>query len=132
MVVEKSSKTQSATESIRVLVIEDEAAARDAIHEFLRVSGHDVASAGTASEAFRNAERTPPDVVVCDWRLGDGEDGVDVARKLQKSYGARIIFITAQHLGALRRAAQDLDIELYLRKPISLQALSRAIKAIAA
>lgn len=127
MVVEDQSKSRSATGAMRILLVEDEADARDAIREFLRALGHDVVAADSAAEALRSAAETRPDVAICDWQLGDGSDGADVARKLQQAYGTRIIFITAHQLSALREATHDLDIDLYLRKPISLQALSRAI-----
>ena len=131
MVFENQPGADVATEAARVLIVEDDADACEAIRDFLRSFGHHAIAAKSGKEALRRAANARPDVVVCDWQLGQDDDGVDVAKKLQRRYGSRIIFITAHRLSALREATRDLDIELFLQKPISLHALSRAIDAMA-
>lgn len=129
------SQTQTTTKidaaaRLSVLIVEDEAAARQASGHYLNHCGHRVATAENAEEAAREAGRRRPDVVICDWRLGRERDGVDVARELQQKYGSSIVFVSAYLLDQLRYAARDMDVARYLRKPISLSLLAEVISGI--
>ena len=115
---------------MKVLIVEDDDFARDASARYLDHLGHEVSSAATAAEAAARADDTPPDVVICDWRLADGDDGADVARALQERYSTPIIFITAHPLGRLRSQTRDLNVARYLRKPISLVSLASVLDEI--
>lgn len=119
-----------ATGNVRILIVEDERSARVASERYLDCCGYRVATAANAAEAFSEAAVQSPDVVVCDWRLDGGPDGVDVARELQHRYGAAIVFVTAYPLEELRARTGDLDVARYLRKPFSLPVLADAIRAI--
>lgn len=113
----------------RVLIVEDEAAAREASERYLGFVGHDVMTAADASEAFARAKERSPEVAICDWRLGGGPDGAAVARELQKQYGTSIIFVTAHPLDELRDVTEDIRVTRYLRKPVQLPQLIDAIEA---
>jgi DNA-binding response OmpR family regulator len=110
-----------------VLIVEDEPAAREASELYLSYVGFDVATAANASEAMDKAATHAPDVVVCDWRLGGGADGAQVARDLQQRHHAAIIFVTAHPLEELRNATKDLNVSRYMRKPLQLSILADAI-----
>ncbi|KAA9133554.1 response regulator [Marinihelvus fidelis] len=111
----------------RILVVEDNDTARDAIREFLDLSGYQVACAGSADEALSEAEKLHPDILVSDWQLKGQRDGVDVARELQDRFGVLVVFITGNALEPLRRSAADINVARYLRKPVSLPRLARLI-----
>lgn len=117
---------------MRVLVVEDEDAARIATRQYLQYCGHEVAAAGSVAEAMAKARDLRPEVLVCDWKLSGRRDGVDVARALQKEYGAAIIFVTAYALNDLRRYVEDLGSVDCLRKPISLNALAAVVASVTA
>jgi DNA-binding response OmpR family regulator len=116
----------------RVLIVEDEPSAREATQRYLTRRGFAADAAADATEALAAAENLEPDLAVCDWRLGGGRDGVDVARELQRRYGTAIIFITALPLERLREATQDLSVAAYMHKPISLVVLAEKIAALGA
>ena len=118
-----------ATNKKRVLIVEDEAAAREASQRYLGHAGHDVTTAADANEAFDRARASNPEIAICDWRLGDGPDGAEVARQLQGRYGTSIIFVTAHPLDELRDATDDIKVTRYLRKPVQLPQLIEAIDA---
>ena len=120
----------SSPANISVLIVEDEAPARDASERYLDYCGYQVTSAADAPQALQCAQESPPDVVICDWHLGDSLDGVDVARELQQRFGSRVVFITAYPLDRLRATTADIDVSRYLRKPLSLMALADTISAI--
>ncbi|MGB5245389.1 MAG: response regulator [Woeseia sp.] len=120
----------AAVQKKRVLIVEDEAAAREASQRYLGFAGHEVATASDASEAYAKAEVSNPDVAICDWRLGGGPDGTEVARNLQEKYGTSIIFVTAHPLDELRDVTEDIRVTRYLRKPIQLPQLIEAIDSV--
>jgi CheY-like chemotaxis protein len=117
---------------LRVLVVEDEDGARIATRRFLQNCGHQVEEAGTVGEALEKAALLRPEVLVCDWKLaGDhDEDGIDVARLLQKEYGVAVIFVTAYALNDLRQELGDLGSVDCLRKPISLHTLAAVVDSV--
>lgn len=117
---------------LRVLVVEDEEAARIATRRYLQHCGHEVAAAGSVAEAMAKARELRPEVLVCDWKLSGKRDGVDVARVLQREYGAAIVFVTAYALSDLRRDIEDLGSVDCLRKPISLNALAAVVASVTA
>jgi sigma-B regulation protein RsbU (phosphoserine phosphatase) len=114
---------------LRVLVVEDEDAARIATRRYLQNCGHEVEAAGTAAEAMAKADELRPEVLVCDWKLATEPegDGVAVARLLQKRFGVAVIFVTAYALSDLRRNIGGLGSVDCLRKPISLHTLAAAV-----
>ena len=69
-------------EGIRVLVVEDEADARDIVRIILEQQGADVVTTGAVPEAFRALESWLPDVIVSDIGL-PGEDGYDLIARLR-------------------------------------------------
>jgi sigma-B regulation protein RsbU (phosphoserine phosphatase) len=123
---------------LRVLVVEDEDAARIATRRYLQNCGHEVEAAGTAAEAIAKADELRPDVLVCDWKLSgelSGEadgDGIAVARLLQKKHGVAVIFVTAHALTDLRCKIADLGSVDCLRKPISLHTLAAVVRSVSA
>jgi len=128
---EKENRRKNPDARTSVLVVEDEPSAREASQLYLDRLGYRVATAANAAEAFEQAAEHNPDVVICDWRLGSGPDGVDVARELQRQYRVPVVFVTAHPIDELREATEDLDVSKYLRKPISLPALAATIDRVA-
>ena len=116
--------------SLRVLVVEDEDSARIATRRYLQNCGHQVAAASTVAEALEKADELQPEVLVCDWKLTGQGDGIDVARLLQKRYGAAVVFVTAYALNDLRRNIKDLGSVDCLRKPISLHTLAAVVESV--
>ncbi len=125
-------------EARNVLVIEDESHSRLAMERFFDYYGYRVASAASASEAMAVADRCPPDVLVCDWKLNGGAkgareaDGVDAAEQLQRRFGSSVILITAYRLAELKSKTRKtgLNVSAYYRKPLSLAGLARAIDSL--
>lgn len=121
---------ENANKGLRVLIVEDEASAREASHRYLEFLGYEVASAASAGEAESTASQFVPEVVICDWRLAGHRDGIDVARKMYDSFGAAVIFVTAYPLDELKQQTADMTVLRYFKKPISLSALADTIASI--
>jgi DNA-binding response OmpR family regulator len=118
-------------ESLRVLVLEDDREACEAVKRFLQFRGHEVDSASTAVGALCCAGRRPPEVAVCDWKLGGDQDGVDAAACLQRRYRTDVILVSAHRIEDLKRKARisGVSVSAYRRKPLSLARLADAIEA---
>lgn len=131
-ITEQNSTLESRYAGLRVLVVEDEDGARIATRRYLQNCGHQVEEAGTASEAIEKAALLRPEVLVCDWKLAgeEDDDGIDVARLLQKEYGVAVIFVTAYALNDLRQNLGDLGSVDCLRKPISLHTLAAVVDSV--
>lgn len=116
--------------SQRVLVVEDDDDARDALALILASQGYELETASDGDAAIAIAQAFHPDVLICDWLL-PGMDGVSVARTIQRMEPIPIIFVTAHSLPDLRNRARDLQVHAYLPKPIDVGRLRNALLALA-
>lgn len=80
----------------RVLVVDDDAAAREALRGLLVQWGCEVGCAADAASALAEAGRLAPELLLCDLALAEGESGIDVAARLQQARDGslRCAFIT--------------------------------------
>jgi CheY-like chemotaxis protein len=85
----------SSTESLRILVVEDEILIALELESLLKDGGHTVVGiAASSREATDAGSQLKPDLAFVDIHLADGPTGVDVARRLRQ-LGATVLFMTA-------------------------------------
>lgn len=111
----------------RILVVEDDALAADALAFVLRSWGHDVQVARNCERALAAARARPPDAVLLDLHLGDGPDGLEVAYRLRGEKGlhdTRMIAVTG-HPPEVEGVAGELDGVLV--KPVDERALREVL-----
>lgn len=120
------------SQNLKILVVEDEPEAGHAVQRFLEFRGHTVALARDGTDAARLAEETRPEVMVCDWKLAGGDDGVEVVRQVQAQRDVAAIMVTAHRLSEARRRAHEADanISAFRRKPISLSDLASLVESL--
>jgi signal transduction histidine kinase len=111
----------------RVLVVDDETSARDAIQGLLAQWGCDVITAEGGDEALRHVRNRRPDLVLCDLNLADGESGLHVVDRLREALGPDLAcaFVTGESAPeriAEARASGD-PIAFKPTKPAKLRAL---------
>ena len=111
---------------LRILLVEDHPDTLSAMARLLRFSGYQVSTAATLSEAMTLAESGPPDLLVCDLSLPDG-DGGDVMRQVCRGRHIPGIAVTGHCDGPELRAAEQAGFALRLTKPVELAALLAAI-----
>jgi signal transduction histidine kinase/CheY-like chemotaxis protein len=113
-----------------IAVVDDETAIQDAMSALLEKWGYSVASAGTADaliEALSTAN-TPPDLVICDYRLRAGETGHDVIRRVRSLFDQTIPALLITGDTAPDRIAESLTGDaLVLHKPVPNGKLRAAI-----
>jgi two-component system, OmpR family, response regulator RegX3 len=113
----------------RVLVVEDEEAISEPLAEHLAREGFDPEVAPTialASEAF---EREPPDVILLDVMLPDG-DGRDFCREIRKRSDVPILMLTARGEEIDRILGLELGADDYVVKPFSARELVARVRAV--
>jgi len=111
----------------RVLVVDDEAAARDAIRGLLLQWGCDVITADRCEAALQRTRGRTLDLVLCDLNLANGESGIHVVAQLRNQHGAALpcAYITGESSPERileARAAGD-SIALKPTRPGKLRAL---------
>ncbi|MGA2549697.1 MAG: ATP-binding protein [Burkholderiaceae bacterium] len=118
-----------APSEMRIMVVDDDQPVREATVALLADWGHEALSATDESEAQRAFESGfVPHVLIVDYRLGEGQNGVQVAQRLVRRLASRplILFISGDPLAqdALELAQSG---ALLLNKPLSPSALRAAI-----
>jgi len=115
---------------VRVLLVEDEPAVRDAVERALRGAGHKADLAKEGPMGLEMALATPYDAVVLDLGL-PGLDGVEVCRRLRAAGNqVPVLMLTAR--AAVRDRVEGLDAgaDDYLMKPFALDELLARIRAL--
>ncbi|MFL5245188.1 MAG: response regulator [Gemmataceae bacterium] len=116
-----------ASDSARLLVIEDEAP----IRRFLRVSlanqNYHVIEAETGEKGIKLATSQPPDLIVLDLGLPD-LDGMDIIRQLREWSTTPIIVLSARGRENDKVAALDAGADDYLTKPFSVSELLARVR----
>lgn len=115
--------------STRVLVIEDEQAARQALARGLRESGCEVIEAGDGAAGLRAALQDAPDLVLLDLRL-PVLDGEQVLAQLRRTSRVPVIVVSAKREENDRVAALEAGADDYLVKPFTLRELVARIRAV--
>jgi DNA-binding NtrC family response regulator len=111
----------------RILVVDDNARARQSIVDVLKAAGHDVVASVSAIEALKIVEKSPFDVIVTDLQM-PGMDGLAFIRTLsQRRVESQIVMITAfasvtSAVEAMRYGAFD-----YIEKPFDVEQLETLI-----
>lgn len=118
------------SESVGILVVEDEMLIALSTSDMLSDLGYEVIGiAATAEAAMRSAGARRPDLVLMDIRLRDGSDGIEAARSLKHWFGVPVLFVTAYaDSPTMERAAETGPIG-YLIKPFSPRQLKDAVSA---
>lgn len=114
----------------RILVIDDDAAARLLVRTLAEYAGHDVIEAANGAQGLASAHASPPDLIVVDLSLPQ-MSGTEVIRALRREPRTRATRI-ALYTATTRTAAIDDFMQMYglsgmLPKPGEPAALLAAI-----
>jgi signal transduction histidine kinase len=113
---------------LRIVLIEDNADARQALGRLLELDGHNVRVASNGPTGVRTATETAPDVVLVDIGL-PGMDGYEVARRLRRRLGSsvRLVALTGYGDTDARRRSAEAGFDGHLVKPVFPENLARAL-----
>jgi two-component system response regulator RegX3 len=114
---------------LRILLVEDEPAISEPLAEHLERDGFEAMVASTLAEARETFQQRPPDLILLDVMLPDG-DGRDLARDIRKGSDVPIVMLTARGEEIDRVLGLELGADDYVVKPFSARELSARIRAI--
>lgn len=117
------------TGSTRVLVVDDEDAARRSVADGLRGEGWEVIEAADGPAGLEAAVKGRPDVVLLDLRL-PGLEGEEVLRQLRQVSQVPVIVISAKRAEDDRVGALDMGADDYLVKPFTVRELVARVRAV--
>ncbi len=119
----------SETEGL-ILVIDDEAAIQDAMTIALGGWGYDVIAAGTGDEMRVKIADEPrrPDLIICDYRLRAGENGITVIDRLRSEYNHDIPALLITGDTAPERISEAMQSGLpVMHKPLAADRLQLTV-----
>jgi two-component system, OmpR family, response regulator MprA len=115
---------------MRVLVVDDEPAVRQALDRALRFEGYETELADDGVAALSAHASRPADAVVLDVAM-PRMDGLEVCRRLRAAGDATpILLLTARSAVAERVAGLDAGADDYLVKPFALEELLARLRAL--
>ena len=119
----------------RILVVDDEADARDLLAQILGQAGADVIVAGSAAEALETLRRWRPDVLVSDIGM-PGDDGYVLIRKVRalaagEGGQVRALALTAYARSEDRALALEAGFHTHIAKPVDPLELTALIAGLA-
>lgn len=114
-------------DGVRLVLVDNDAAALELIELDLALEGHEiVGTASQAEDAVALVARERPDLVVLDYRMPPGVDGMEAARRIRAGWPeVRVLLYSNYVREELLREADRIGAT-YLRKG-DLAALRRAI-----
>jgi signal transduction histidine kinase len=112
----------------RILLVEDNVAARVTLARLLRLLGHHVEEAADGPAALAQAGASRPEVVLIDISL-PGMDGFAVAEKMRQALGpaALLVAVTGHGLDETSSRAGPSRFDAYLAKPVEMGELNRLL-----
>jgi CheY-like chemotaxis protein/two-component sensor histidine kinase len=120
--------------NLRVLIVDDEADARDLVREVLESSGADVLAADSAAEAVAAMASWRPDVIISDVGM-PGRDGYSLLREIRAFADASLrdvpaIALTAYASHDEAERARTAGFQVHLAKPVEPAHLVAAVASL--
>ena len=117
-----------AKHALRILVVDDNAAALNALGKLLELRGHRVSLACNGVEAIAEAKRITHQVVILDIGLPD-IDGYEVARRLRKEHpSVFLIALTGYGQQEDKEHAFRAGFDRHLTKPVGLKEIEAVLR----
>jgi len=106
----------------KILLVDDEPQILTICHDYLKVSGYDVATATDGLQGLKAARREKPDLIVLDLIL-PGMDGLDVCRTIRRNSNVPIIILSGRAEETDKIIGLEVGADDYITKPFSLREL---------
>jgi signal transduction histidine kinase len=114
----------------RILVVDDNVDAAEALGELLRDYGHEVATAHDGSKALDHARLHRPEIVLLDISMPE-MDGYEVAKRIRGELGlgdALLVALTGYGEDRHRRLAREAGFDQHVTKPVDASKLEELLK----
>lgn len=117
------------TSPIKLLLVDDEAALREPLADYLTRQGFLVTQAANASDARSYLREETPDLALLDIMM-PGEDGLSLCRHIAEAYAIPTILLTAKGEAMDRIVGLEIGADDYVVKPFEPRELVARIRSV--
>src|SRR5216683_673230 len=117
------------TQSQHIIIVDDEAPAREMVGEYLKMHGFTVTLCDGGKSLRGAIESRVPDLVVLDLNMPE-EDGLSIIRDLKSRTNVPVIMLTATASPIDRVVGLELGADDYIAKPCELRELMARIRSV--
>jgi DNA-binding response OmpR family regulator len=117
------------SERPHIVVVDDEAPAREMVRDYLGLHGFEVTTCDGGASLRRAIAKRAPDLIVLDLNMPE-EDGLSIIRSLKRETAVPIIVLTATAGAIDRVVGLELGADDYLAKPCELRELLARIRSV--
>jgi two-component system KDP operon response regulator KdpE len=113
----------------RILIVDDDASVRRALHTTLQTLGFSTSEASSGEEAMVFARTTPYEVVLLDYNM-PGMDGIETCRQLRRLLPQiAILMLTVRNSEDDKVQALEAGADDYVTKPFHIRELTARVRA---
>ncbi|MBM3213034.1 response regulator [Candidatus Poribacteria bacterium] len=126
----KNDLAEANTESLRILVIDDQQTIRDLFYEILSRDGHEVTLSHSSSKGLRDFDEQPYDIVYTDLSM-PGKTGLEVASEIKKkSPNTIVILITGWALEdeMSDKQIKEKGVDIIVAKPFRIHHVKESVR----
>lgn len=117
------------TQSPHIIIVDDEAPAREMVGDYLKMHGFAVTLCDGGKSLRGVIETNVPDLVVLDLNMPE-EDGLSIIRDLKSRINVPVIMLTATASPIDRVVGLELGADDYIAKPCELRELMARIRSV--
>jgi two-component system OmpR family response regulator len=117
------------TRAQHIVVVDDEAPAREMVGDYLRLHGFEVTLCDGGGSLRKHLEKQAADLIVLDLNMPE-EDGLSIVRWVKQHMAVPIIMLTATASPIDRVVGLELGADDYLAKPCELRELLARIRVV--
>ena len=117
------------TQSPHIIIVDDEAPAREMVGDYLKMHGFGVTLCDGGKSLRSVIESNVPDLVVLDLNMPE-EDGLSIIRDLKSRINVPVIMLTATASPIDRVVGLELGADDYIAKPCELRELMARIRSV--
>src|SRR5271154_5522200 len=117
------------TQSQHIIIVDDEAPAREMVGEYLKMHGFAVTLCDGGKALRAAIAASEPDLVVLDLNMPE-EDGLSIIRDLKSRTNVPVIMLTATASPIDRVVGRELGADDYIAKPCELRELMARIRSV--
>ncbi|MFC6673621.1 response regulator [Marinobacterium aestuariivivens] len=117
------------TAAASILIVDDDAALREMVRDYLGPQGFEIREAASAADGRLLLQQHPPQVVLLDIGM-PGEDGLSLARHIRERLDIGIIIVSAASDPVDRIIGLEIGADDYLAKPFDPRELLARIRSV--
>lgn len=129
--VSHSMESPRPTRQLRVVLVDDNVDGVESLADLIGLLGHQVRIAHDGPTGIRVVSEFDPDIVLLDIGL-PGMDGYEVARRIRREFGTRIVLIAVSGYGREedREQSREAGCQQHLVKPVEFRALQTLLASV--